>query len=318
MKQFKKTIFWFIFLVVIGGAFFLTEDRVKEAERVEEASLKLLPFKIDDVSEFWISSAGEGVRARAEKRKDGWWLNKPLVVKGDDESIVKMLENIVKSRKDAILFEDPEPAKLKELGLETPKLEITFKFGTDETTVLFGDKGPTLNVTYAMFKGEPRVYRVHSDVRSEVDATVYALRDKSTLKYDPLKLHHLEVDRKGRGPLVITHDQGRWDMIEPEVAKASQAKVLETLYEIMDTPVKAFIDENPTDLAPYGLVPPMMIVSVFETGKKEGQFLYVGSKDRSRRGYFARANNSNNIVLLEENLVKNLLANDNAWKETGK
>lgn len=51
MKQFKKTIFWFIALIVIGGAFFLTDDRVKEAQRVEEANLMLVSFAVEDITE---------------------------------------------------------------------------------------------------------------------------------------------------------------------------------------------------------------------------------------------------------------------------
>ncbi|MDP6182189.1 MAG: DUF4340 domain-containing protein, partial [Gammaproteobacteria bacterium] len=179
LKLFKKTLFWFIALAALFGASLLIEDRVEETERVEEANLKLFPFEIDDVTEFWIKTGKKGIRARVAREKDGWWLNQPLRAKGDDESIAKMLKNIVEARKDAVLFANPDPAKLTELGLAEPDLEIAFGTGNGFSTLQFGNRGPTLNVTYGRFKGDAAVYRVHSDIRTEADTTVYALRDKS-------------------------------------------------------------------------------------------------------------------------------------------
>lgn len=315
MKHFKKTVFWFIALIAIGGAFFMTEDRVQEAQRVEEANLLLLPFAVEGVTEFTIASAEEGVRASATREKDGWWLVEPLRAKGDDEAIDKMLKNIVKSRKDAVLFENPEPDKLAELGLAVPQLEITFTTANTTTTIQFGDKGPTLNITYAMFKGDPRVYRIHSDVRTEADTTVYALRDKSILIIDPLKLSRLEIDRRGKDLVSIINDRGRWDMIEPDLARANQIKVLEILYAVKDTPVKAFVEEDAMDLAPYGLDAPSITVTVVEKGKSTPQVLLIGDRDRANRGYFAKNKAAKAVVTLEESVVKILLADRDTWKE---
>ncbi|MCP5074902.1 MAG: DUF4340 domain-containing protein [Rhodobacteraceae bacterium] len=314
---FKKSIFWFIALAALFGAFLLIEVRVEEAERVEKASLKLFPFEIDEVAEFWIKTGKNRIRARVARDKEGWWLNQPLLARGDDQGIAKMLKNIVESRRDAILFENPDSTKLVELGLAEPNLEIAFRTRNGVTTLQFGNKGPTLNVTYGRFKGEAAVYRIHSDVRREADTSVYSLRDKSTLTYDPLKLSRLEIARRAKDTVVIVHERGRWDMLQPEQVQADHTKVLETLYAIKDTPVKAFIDEEPADLARYGLEAPVITVTVREKGKKEAQVLRIGGRDRKRRGYFAKSNRTRNVVLLEENLVKNLLAERDQWKEAG-
>ena len=114
--------------------------------------------------------------------------------------------------------------------------------------------------------------------------------------------------------MVIVHDRGRWDMIEPERARADHAKVLEILYDIKDTPVKAFIDEEPEDLARYGLD---ATVTIREQGKEEARVLRIGDKDRTRRGYFAKSDTARNVVLLEEKLVNRILAGTDQWKEAG-
>jgi hypothetical protein len=201
------------------------------------------------------------------------------------------------------------------LGLAEPNLEIAFRTDNGFSTLQFGNKGPTLNVTYGRFKGDTAVYRVHSDIRTEADTTVYALRDKSTLAYNPLKLSRLEIARRGKDTVVIVHDRGRWDMIQPERARADHAKVLETLYAIKDTPVKAFVDEEPADLARYGLARPGITVTIREQGTTDARILRIGGKDRKRRGYFANSNSAPNVVLLEEKLINSLLAGKERWKE---
>ncbi|MCP4937061.1 MAG: DUF4340 domain-containing protein [bacterium] len=316
MKQFKKTIFWFIALAAIFGSYLLIENRVEESERVEQAILKLFPFEIDDVAEFWITDEKE-TRVRVVRQKGGWWLDHPLKAKGDDEAITKMLENIVKARKDAVLFENPEQEKLEELGLAPPNLSIAFRTGSGVTTLQFGDKGPTLNVTYGRFEGEPAVYRVHSDVKNESDTSVYALRDKTTLAFDPTKLRHLKISRRDRKTIEVVHDQGRWDVVQPEPGQANQATVLEVLFAIKDTPVKAFVAETSVDLTQYGLNSPAIVVTVLEEGKEEAQLLRIGDRDRKQRGYFAISNENHNIVLLDEKLVKTLLRDDGQWGEGG-
>ncbi len=317
MKQFKKTVFWLIALAAIFGSYLLIENRVEENERVEQAVLKLFPFEIDDVIEFWIKNDKNKIKARVIRQDDGWRLNQPLQAKADDEAIAKMLENIINARKDAILFEKPDLAKLNELGLAKPNLEIAFKTANGVSTLQFGNKGPTLNVTYGRFDGEEAVYRVHSDIKNEADASLYALRDKTTLVFDPTKLRRLEITRQARATVEIIHDRGRWDILQPEQGRANHTTVLEILYAIKDTPVKAFIAEEPVDLSRYGLDEPAITVTIWEQGKKQAQVLRIGAKDRKRRGYFAISNANHNIVLLTEALVKNLLRDDGQWREAG-
>ena len=153
----------------------------------------------------------------------------------------KFLTNIIKARKDAVLFQDPQPAKLEELGLATAELEMGFETSAGSTIIQFGHKGPTHNIAYARFQGDPKVYRIHSDVKQEADKSVYSLRDKTILDFDPLKLSRLDVQRKDSDTIVIEHHKGRWNMLQPHSARAAMEKVLETLYEIKNSQVKEFI-----------------------------------------------------------------------------
>lgn len=311
----KKTVFWVITLVALAGGFYLMNEHVEDVNKTYEASLQLFPFEPQDIQAFWIKSRADGLRTRLEKQGGSWWLTQPLRARADEQALKKLLTNIIKARKDAVLFENPQPAKLEELGLATAELEMGFETSAGTTVIQFGHKGPTHNIAYARFQSDPKVYRIHSDVKKEADKSVYELRNKTILDFDPLKLSRLDMQRKDRDNIVIEHHKGRWNMLQPYSTKAAMAKVLETLYKIKNSQVKAFISEKPDDLKQYGLETPRIKLTILEQEKNKVQQVLVGAKDRTRRGYYARANKSEAVFLIEETLVNSLLVNANEWKE---
>lgn len=305
----KKTLFWFIVLIALSGAFFFFDKNEEAAKQLKEEQLKLLPTAVKDISEFWINYIKENRQIKVVREKDGWQLVQPLSAKGDVKIIEKLLTNVVTSRKDAVLFEKVEHAKLVELGLGDPEVEVGVKSASGETVVVFGERGPTNNVAYALFKGRPEVYRVHSDLKKDVSKDAYDLRDKTILDFDPAKMRRLEIVKKGMNRVVIVQNQSKWNMLEPTAGIASMAKVLEYLYAIKNAEIKAFVDEDPADLAPYGLSSPMLQLTIYQEQKEKPYILTIGDKDRTKRAYFAKIDRAKKVFDVEEGLVETLILN---------
>lgn len=305
----KKTLFWFIVLIALGGVFFFYDKKEEAVKQLKEEQLKLLPTAEKEVSEFWINYIRENRQIKVVRENDAWQLVEPINVKGDAKAIEKLLTNVITARKDAVLFEKVEQPKLEELGLGDPEVEMGLKYANQETVIVFGERGPTNNVAYAMFKGRPEVYRVHSDLKKEVSQDAYALRDKVILDFDPAKMRRLEIVKSGKPKVVITQEQSKWNMLEPTTGMASMAKVLEYLYAIKNGEIKAFADESPADLAPYGLSSPMLQLTIYQEKKEKPYIFMIGDKDRARRGYFAKVNQMEKVFDVEEGLVNTLLLN---------
>lgn len=316
MSFFKKTLFWFIVLIALAGSFFFFDEKQETIKQEKEADLRLLPFSVKEVSGFWIGKIADQPQIKVARTQDGWQLVQPLNAKGDDKVIEKFLNNVVTARKDAVLFAQADPAKLAELGFGENAAEMGLTAGGAETVIVLGEKGPTHNVAYVMFKGRPEVYRVHSDLKKEVSKGVYALRDKTILDFDPVKMRRLEIAKRGVPRVVVEQDKGKWNMIEPVQGRAAMAKVLELLYAVRNSEIKAFIDENPTSLSPYGLSSPLLQVSVYQEQKDLPYILTVGDKDRARRGYFARNNLVKKVFDVEEDLVNTVLLNMDQLSES--
>jgi len=313
----KKTLFWFIVLITLSGVFFFFDKKEEAVKQLKEEKLKLLPTAVKDISEFWIHNIKENTQIKVVREKDGWKLVQPLSAKGDVKEIEKLLTNVVTSRKDAVLFEKVEHAKLVELGLGDPEVEMGLKSANGETVIVFGERGPTNNVAYAMFKGRPEVYRVHSDLKKEVSKDTYALRDKTILDFDPAKLRRLEIVKKGMSRVVVVQNQAKWNLLEPTKGIASMAKVLEYLFAIKNGEIKAFADENPADLAPYGLSSPMLQLTIYQEQKEKPYILSIGDKDRAKRGYFAKVDQEKKVFDVEAGLVDTLILNMDKLLEAG-
>ncbi|MBI5659067.1 MAG: DUF4340 domain-containing protein [Nitrosomonadales bacterium] len=313
----RKTLFWFIVLIALSGAFFFFDKKEEAVKQLKEEQLKLLPTAVKDVSEFRINFLKENRQIKVVREKDGWQVVHPISAKGDARAIEKLLTNVVTSRKDAVLFEKVENAKLVELGLGDPEVEMGVKSANGETVIVFGERGPTNNVAYAMFKGRPEVYRVHSDLKKEASKDAYALRDKTIFDFDPVKMRRLEIVKKDGRRVVVEQDQGKWNLLEPTKEMASMAKVLELLYVIKNGEIKAFADENPTDLAPFGLSSPMLQLTVYQEKKETPYILTFGDKDRARRAYFARTNQQKKVIDVEEDMVNTILLSMDRLAEDG-
>ncbi len=314
----KKTLFWVIVLILLCGAYYFSEQKAEDNRRAEAARLRLFSINLEEVNEFWINNIKADLRLRAARGQEGWQLIQPLIAKADEDAINKLLKNVITARKDAVLFTKAEPEKLKELGLDVPDIEMGIKIGDKETVIIFGDSGPTHNVAYAMFKGNPNVFRIHADVREEAKKDVHALRDKTVLDFEPLKMRRFEAERKGKDRVVIEHDKGKWNILEPTQGRASMEKVVESLFEIKNAQIKVFNSDNPTDLAPYGLVTPMLKLTIFQEDKEAPYAPYIltiGDKDRKNRGYFAMTNQAKNVFTVEEDMVNAILLNMDNWAE---
>lgn len=311
----KKTLFWIIFLLVLSGVFYFSEQEAEQNRLATEKSLKLFNFTAQDVTEFWITYLREGRELRVLRSHEGWQVIEPLSAKGDTDTIQQLLTNVITARKDAVLFDHVDQAKLEELGLDNPELEIGFNLGDRDIVIQFGVSGPTHNVAYAMLKGKTKIFRIHADVREEVRVEVYDLRDKTILDIDPMKMRRFVIEPKGANKVVVEQNKGRWQLLEPEKKRASMDKVVETLFEIKNTQIKLFKEESASDLTPYGLDAPKLKLTIFEEKNELPYILSIGDKDRTNRGYFAHTNQAENIFVVEEGLVNAILRNKDKLAE---
>ena len=302
MRFFKKTIFWLIILSVISGIFYFFDEKVTEKEVAEEEQRRIFTFEPADVISIEISKGSSVILVK--KGTAGWVIEKPIMAYADQAAIDDMLSNTVKAKIDGILFEETPADKLKEMGLEPPYITVTLMTSSGISTSLsLGDRGPTLNVAFAILSGDKRILRVHADVRSEIDKMPYDLRDKTVVAMDPKTVKEVDILWNDKKAITILHPQENiWDIEGVLKGKSDLTKILNTLYGIKKAKVKAFIDENPHSLSTYGLDKPRLKIK-FIDNKNLLETLLIGEKDKKLRGFYAKRGGDRNVFLLEEEFL---------------
>ncbi|MDH4101554.1 MAG: DUF4340 domain-containing protein [Nitrospirota bacterium] len=305
MSSFRKTLFWLIVLAAVGGVVYVFDTEFEKQEKKTEEAKLLFNFSADSVTGVELRQGEQKIVCKKEKA--GWVLEEPLLALADAGAIEKLLKQALTAKSDAILFENPDPVKLRELQLEKPELEMAFTVQGDSRVhrIFFGSRAPTENVAWAMLEGDARVHRVHADVRAEAERSVYDLRDKTVLPLDPLKMAMVEIVRGDQTVVVEQPSEGRWETMKPVKGIASIPKVMEVLYQIKNAKIKQFIREDVKveELKEYGLDKPRARFTLWAGEKDLPQALLVGDRDKINRGLFAKRANAPNVFLLEEDFL---------------
>jgi hypothetical protein len=106
------------------------------------------------------------------------------------------------------------------------------------------------------------------------------------VELDAEKVSGLEI-KKGETRISVIKEGNNWKLDGDKNKEVDGSKVSELISEIKGLQVEEFVDDNPRDLAPYGLDKPDIEVTISEVnkkitlllGKKEGEKVYAKLAD---------------------------------------
>ncbi|HEY3159928.1 MAG TPA: DUF4340 domain-containing protein [Vicinamibacterales bacterium] len=91
---------------------------------------------------------------------------------------------------------------------------------------------------------------------------------------------------------------GTWQLVEPEKADADQGQISNAATSLATLEINRVVDENPTDLAPYGLNPPKGEIAFRVKGKSEPQHLLLGEKTATGSDLYAKTPDQKRVFLI--------------------
>lgn len=256
---------------------------------------RLLPFEDAQV---------EAVEVRVDEnrfslRKQGakWELASPVVEKADDGTVSRVLGALRNLRANRFLTEAAGPEDLKKSGLERPKAEASVVLqGGARMTLALGqtsDSGKT--ASYAR-RGEAKsIAEVPDSAFADLNQKLFDLRDKTVLGFEREKVQAirlalgteaLELQRVKAAPDAGAADS--WKLTAPAEGAAKLSKVSSLLWSLSSLKAVAFADENPSDLAKYGLDKPARSLALVGEDGKDLATLLIG-KDVNSNVYVKSA-----------------------------
>ena len=270
----------FLVLLVIAAALgaYLYYDSKRPAEEGKKQDKVFADVQSDKIDQITVKAAG-GDRTTVQKQADGWQITQPTVVAADGGEISGITSNLASMAIDRVV--DEKPTDLKQYGLDPPHVEVAFKSGGTERTVLLGGKSPTGGDLYAKVPDKPRVFLVPSYIESNFNKSTFDLRDKTILKIDRDKLDHIEIETPDH-TLKFARQGEDWRITQPVDARADFSALEGILGRLNASPMKSIVAQevkDPKDLAQYGLDKPAATVHVISGSSRAGLAIGKSSAD---------------------------------------
>ena len=112
------------------------------------------PDKIDEIS----VKSESGERTRLQKSGNEWKIVAPASGQPDATEVSGLTSNLSSLELERVV--DENPPDLKEYGLAQPRIEVGFKSGGQEHTLLIGQKTPPGTDLYAKRAGDTKVFLI--------------------------------------------------------------------------------------------------------------------------------------------------------------
>jgi hypothetical protein len=267
-------------LACVGGALWMNKQ-VKEGNLTPTDDLdkkreigRLLKIKADEVSKVRIETQ-EGPIVVA-KKGDRWEILEPFPCAADSEKIKSYVDSLITQRASHII-EAEKATDLSQFGLKKPqnKLQIWTTDG-QEWTLLVGGEGPS-DDRYVQIEGRKELYMFSSWwVKSNIlEKKLADFRDRTLLAFEKDDVTRLELIH-GSTKIVCSKKEEQWQMEEPLKFKADKTNIDTLLTAVKDLKIDDFVEEEPKDLAKYGLHQPQ--AKILLTAKGQSLGLLIGKK----------------------------------------
>lgn len=304
--KFKGTLWLAVAFVGIVLYYFYLEIPAEKKQKEEKAlSEKVLVFRTSEVDEFSIIRKEQAITVR-RKNADPWEIVQPLNAKADQLAVETFLDKLRDTKYSRVVEESP--ADLALFGLKDPATQISIKTKNPDNIVLsIGDKSPIGQAIYLKRDDQTRVLLATSSPK-DWDISLFDLRDKSIFTYKTQDVVEVEIQKTGAS-LHLIKSNNVWAVEGSVKAKGDSRDIEDMLNSLRTARISGFVEENPKDLAGFGLSPHTIKVIVQPAEKSSVQSLLIGAKNDAGK-YFAKIEQSENVFVVDANVLGALSKRD--------
>ncbi len=316
MRKRRNVLILVIALLVLSGVYvFLNNRPSNEDEGSTKESIVISKFDKDEIVKMVLKSKnGTLTFTKVEKEvvKENENGEKETVIETEWEVDYPHPVTLKKTAVDDIAYsfaslyaerviEEETPEDLEPYGLEEPQViaEAILKDGSKKVFYL-GNRTPAGNTYYLMAEGDPRIFEVWMNHGEHFSYTLDDVRDKKLVEINPQELTYFKIQKKGSKPIEIkinddrSEDEaqfglGMWRMTQPynEPMGVHSENFQSVLDKLSGLAIEDFIDDDPQDLAKYGLEEPSAELLVKDN--ENTLHLYFGDEYEEDKIYFKTA-----------------------------
>jgi len=275
MKLFRNAIILVVVLGLLLGAYFFIQNKKAttpdtSANSTAEDVINVITVEKDKIISLEFNNEKGSF---ALKKENNAWTMEPASELPIDSTIVDS-STVAMSSIDADKIVEEKATDFSKYGLDKP---ATVKIGlTDGSSkeLEIGSSNPTNNGLYVKNKGESKVYLISSYYADSLKLNRGYFAKKDILAMDAATLKTFAYEKNGELQFEISiSPEGQMEITAPYKEEADSAKIGPMLSAVTALAISDVVDENPADLAKYGLDKPKYSID-YGDGKTTKKILF--------------------------------------------
>ena len=285
-RKYLNTLIALLVLAALWGAFTYVNWRQRRQTAKVETPKEEKIFTLDSKHITSLTFRPRAEEAVTCQHEGGTWaIAEPRKLSADQSTLSTVLNNLTTATVDEVV--EQRPSDLKQFGLDPPtySLEVSTDSNPPKFTLLLGDDTPTSGGLYAQVAGNPRVFTLASYLKSNLEKTLFDLRDRRALTLEADQLRKMEVVSKGKKWTLEKNPEGVWDLVLPPPVRADRFTVDGLISQLRGLTMQSMATEEKKNEAAYGLTSPELRLQL--TAPNGTQTIVLGKKDKEGDRYFA-------------------------------
>ncbi len=296
--KFKNTLVMALVLGAIASYYFFIDiPQEKKKKEEKKRAEKIFQFDKDHVQSITLAKKDQTIKIL---KKDGKWkVDKPLQVDTDTDAAEFLVTALKNARFTRVV--DDNPTDLATFGLKDPQLKITLLVkDKKKQTLRIGDDAPIGSFLYVQREDETKVLLCPTD-RKDLNKTLFDLRDKTILSVSTEEVIHADLSSP-KGVIHLIQNDQKWTVEGKDLlGQADASGITSMLSTLNQAQVKAFVEEQPNNLKPYGLDSPNLKLTLTS---KEGQKILLDGQPATEGTHYAKTGHGQNIFTIADSLIE--------------
>jgi hypothetical protein len=295
--KFRTTLILTLVLIlgILGVVYLDKQDKAKE-ETTQKNEI-VLPYAGEEIVQLGIWPAG----IEAVRDSSGWQLLRPVRTAGDKINLNAIASMFEWAKMERTVSEDP--GEYPAFGLLPPRAVLVLHSTSRTDTLYVGDESPVGSQIFARKAGHPEVFLTTTSLWSNINKTLFDLRDKNVLDFEQGKIAHLEI-KNANGLFTLSKEGNQWQIMSPAAYQGDNNKISELLNSLQYQKAAQFIEENPRDLKPFGLDRPALQIRLGSSADSWVKTLAIGRMEDGT--FYARDESRPPVFTVDSSFVRGL------------
>ncbi len=260
MKLYRNAIILVVVLGLLVGAYFFISNKksgtTDPASQTTETAKSIKVMEMDSQKISSIEYSSPQGKFSIKKKGETWVMDPAFELALDKNTVDNTLSSLADVEANKVVAEKSD--RLSDFGLDKPSVvKVVLSDGSSKELEV-GNKSPTGEDVYVKIKGQPKIYTVGGYYEDMIKVSRGHFASKQILPVEATAIKKFEYKKDGKMQYSIDiESESDMKIVAPLKEEADTTKISQLVQTVVQLEIKDIVEENPADLAKYGLDKPV-------------------------------------------------------------